>query len=140
MLRKLVILVLVAAALLGFAAGATFVALEAGEVAVLRTSAPDGTLRETRVWVADDDGELWFESANPEKAFYRELLAQPEVEVVREGREPMRCRAVPDPSPAAHDRVRALLADKYGFADRWIGLLVDTSGSVAVRLVPHRNG
>jgi len=34
------------------------------------------------------------------------------------------------------ERVRRLLAAKYGFADRWIGVLVDTSRSVAIRLEP----
>lgn len=47
------------------------------------------------------------------------------------------CRAVPVETPEAHEHVRRLLAAKYGFADRWIGVLVDTSRSVAIRLEPR---
>ena len=35
---------------------------------------------------------------------------------------------------AANPERPFLLARRYGWADRWIGLLADTSGSVAVRL------
>jgi hypothetical protein len=43
--------------------------------------------------------------------------------------------AQPMPSAAAHDRVRSQLRAKYGLRDWWVGWLVDTSASVAVRLV-----
>jgi hypothetical protein len=36
--------------------------------------------------------------------------------------------------PEGHARIRRLLAARYGWADRWIGLLADTSHSRAVRL------
>jgi hypothetical protein len=32
--------------------------------------------------------------------------------------------------------VRSLLREKYGWADRWVGLLQDTSQAVPVRLDP----
>lgn len=38
------------------------------------------------------------------------------------------------PNPDGHARIRRLLAGRYGWADRWIGLLADTSRSIAVRL------
>jgi len=133
--RKLVILFLVGVGLLGLGAGVTFVALEANEVVVLRTFGPTGDELDARVWVVDDGTETWIEIANPEKELYRRVLENPNVEMVRRD-EARRFRAVPDTSRASHERVRALLARKYGLADRWIGMLVDTSASVPVRLVP----
>jgi len=35
-----------------------------------------------------------------------------------------------------HRRIRSLLRARYGVADAWIGLLADTSRSVAIRLDP----
>jgi hypothetical protein len=111
-------------------------ALESNEVVVLRTYDSAGGVHEARVWIADDLGYSWIEAADPGKLFYTRLLETPEVEVEREGRV-YRHRAVPDSSRRAHDRLRLLLAAKYGWADRWVGSFVDTSGSIAVRLEPR---
>jgi hypothetical protein len=46
----------------------------------------------------------------------------------------MPCRAAVVDNPDGHRRIRALLAARYGWADRWIGLLANTSGSLALRL------
>jgi len=129
----------VGVALFGMSAAITLVALEANEVAVLRTFAPGKDVLESRVWVADEAGAIWIEIANPEKEPYRRIVADPHVELVRDGQSE-RYRAAVDRSPAAHAHVRSLLARKYGLADWWIGLLVDTSHSVAVRLVPGNPG
>ena len=129
---------IIGAALLGAAllfAAITLYALEGHEVVVLRTRAPDGATRETRTWVADDDGAVWIESATPERPFFQQLLAHPDVDLERGG-VVRRYHAVPVPNPDGHERIRALLAQKYGWADWWIGLLTDTSRSVAVRLDP----
>jgi hypothetical protein len=119
---------------LAFAA-TTLYALEGREVVVLRTKAADGSLRETRTWVADADGSAWIEAAFADRPFYQQLLADPQIEVVRGG-SVRRYRAVPMPNPDGHVRIRHMLADKYGWADWWVGLLTDTSGSIAVRLDP----
>ena len=114
----------------------TLYALEGHEVIVLRTHAPDGTTRATHTWVADDGGALWVEAAFAERPFFQHLLANPAVEVERGGA--IRSyRATPVPNPDGHVRIRALLAQKYGWADCWVGLLQDTSQSVAVRLEPQ---
>ena len=34
------------------------------------------------------------------------------------------------------EAVRQLIREKYGFRDQWVGTIIDTSSSVAVRLVP----
>ena len=127
-----------AALLLGaLAFGAvTLYALEGHEVVVLRTRAADGAWRATRTWVADDDGAAWIEAAVAERPFFQQLLADPNVELDRGGRV-QRYRAEPQPNPEGHERIRKLLAQKYGWADRWVGLLQDTSGSIAIRLEPQ---
>jgi hypothetical protein len=113
----------------------TLVALEGVEVVQLRSTAPDGSVRTTRTWVADADGATWVEAANPERPFLRDLQAHPEVSLVRGGGE-QHLHAVPLPGDGPHRKIRQLLRAKYGWADAWIGLIADTSRSVAVRLDP----
>jgi len=120
----------------------TLLALESGEVVTLTTFDRSGRAYESRVWLArelDDgspDGEsLLIEAAEPEKAFYRRLVASPQVRLDRGGMVKAYI-AEPDASPAGHARIRRLLAVRYGWRDRWIGWFVDTSRSVAVRLRP----
>jgi len=114
----------------------TFAALEGSEVAVLRTAVNTGQPRDTRVWVVDFGGSPWIEAANPERQFYRDILVDPNVELSRKG-QLYKYRAVPVPGPGGHQLIRVMLAEKYGWADRWVGLLADTSSSVAIRLEPR---
>lgn len=111
----------------------TLLALEGREVVVVRTFDVERRPRETRTWIADADGAAWIEAANPERPFLRELAADPAVEI-RRGGVWRSCRAGVQPNPAGHARVRALLRARYGWADRWVGLLADTRRSAAVRL------
>jgi hypothetical protein len=121
-------------ALLGFGA-VTLYALEGNEVIVLHTRSPDGVARATRTWVVTEGSALWVEAASPERPFYQQLLNDPEVEVERAGNTG-RYRANPLSNPDGHVRIRAMLAQKYGWADCWVSFLQDTSRSVAVRLDP----
>jgi hypothetical protein len=115
--------------------GVPLVALEGRDVAVLYTTGTEGELRRTRVWVADGDGALWVEAASAHRPFYRDLVAQPLVELERAtGR--AHYVATPVSGRAAHDALRRRLREKHGWADAWIGALQDTSGSIAVRLDP----
>ena len=114
----------------------TLVALEASEVVILRTHAADGSVVESRIWVADHNGVPHVEAAESGKGFYQNLLARPQVELVRGG-VTEEYTAVPLPSPEGNRLIRRLLLEKYGMADRWVGLLVDTSASMAVRLEPR---
>ena len=116
-------------------AGVTLYALEGHEVVVLRTTDERGKVRETRVWIADEGDHAWIEAATPERDFYRDLLVHPEAEL-RRGEAPSRVRAIAVPGHEAHVRIRGLLRAKYGIADWWVGLLQDTSRSVAVRITP----
>ena len=111
----------------------TLVALEGREVVVVRTIDDAGVARETRTWVADEGGVSWLEAATPDRPFLRHIAPRPDVEMRRAGTW-QRCRATPAANPAGHDRIRRLLAARYGWADWWVGLLTDTSQSSAVQL------
>lgn len=128
---RMVGLVLVGAAL---AFGAvTWIALEGREVVVVRTRDGDGTPHSTRTWVADAGGATWIEAANPERPFLHDLQRAPELELERGGGV-LRCQAAIVANPEGHWHIRELLASRYGWADRWIGLIADTRRSVEVRL------
>lgn len=129
-----VLLAILAALLVAFA-GLTGWALEGGGVAVVETRPPDGSPRSTHVWFVEPDGELWVEAGTPENAWFVDAQRDPRVGFSADGRSG-RYVAERIDDPGAHDRIRALLREKYGLRDRWVGLLVDTSRSVAVRLVP----
>jgi hypothetical protein len=114
----------------------TWLALEGGGgVAVLETKTPDGTPRATRVWVAEDDGALWLEAPNPHRAWLKDVELDPVVSLARDGRV-LAYRAIPEPGPDGHDRIRARLRERYGWRDAFVGWLTDTTASVAVRLEP----
>ena len=125
-------MIVLAAGLVVFGA-LTLAALEGQEVVVVHTRDARGTVRATRTWIADEDGYAWVEAADDARPFLRQLEADPEVELRRQGAR-HRCQALRVANPEGHERIRRLLARKYGWADRWIGLLVNTSGSSAVRL------
>jgi len=113
--------------------GITALALESQEVAVLRTRDRDDAPHTTRVWLARRGDAIWIEAATPERGWYQDVLENPNVELVLAG-EAQRYRAAPVTEPDGHERIRALLRQKYGWADMWVGLLQDTSRSLAVRL------
>jgi hypothetical protein len=85
------------------------------------------------VWIAEEGGYYWVEAADTKRQFYQDIVLHPQVRVVRENRK-LDCLAAPMSGPDGHTRIRALLAKKYGWADAWVGLLVDTSNSIAIRL------
>jgi hypothetical protein len=112
----------------------TLVALEGREVVVLETTDAHGVPRRTRTWIAEDGGTLWVEAANPERPFLGDLRRTDRL-VLERGAARTSCRADVDDAPDGHTRIRRLLAERYGWADCWIGLLADTSRSLAVRII-----
>lgn len=116
----------------------TYWALESGGVAIAETTMPDGAPRATHVWFVSDAEGLWLEAGTKDNGWYRDVLSDPQLALVIDGKKQLFiARPEFDPEPnEAHPFIRSLIRDKYGFRDRWVGLLVDTSESVAVRLVP----
>jgi hypothetical protein len=122
-------------ALLVASALVTWWALESGGVAIVETRAHDGTARFTHVWYAETDGELWLEAGTPENGWFVDIQGHPQLRLAIDDRS-QRYTAKPIEDPSGHGRIRALMRGKYGFRDRWVGLVADTSRSIAVRLEP----
>jgi len=112
----------------------TWWALESGGVAVVGTRSPTGVIRSTHVWYAEPSGELWLEAGTPENAWLQDIQQHPALTFTANGRS-ARYIARPVEDPSGHSRIRALMREKYAFRDQWVGLIADTSRSVAVRLV-----
>lgn len=114
----------------------TWWALEASGVAVIETHTREGSLRSTHVWFAEPEGELWLEAGTPENSWFEDIQHDSTLSFSA-ARRSGRYTAQPIPGAAGHEKIRFLLRRKYGVRDWWVGLLVDTSGSVAVRLSPR---
>jgi hypothetical protein len=113
----------------------TWWALEWDGVAVVETTAPDGTTRATHVWFVEHEGRLWLEAGEPEHGWFADLGATPRLRVAAPPQLAGAYGVEILPNPDGHRRIRALLREKYGFRDWWIAVVFDTSRSVAVRLV-----
>ena len=115
-------------------AAGTYWAGEQTEVAVLRTSDARGGAHETKMWVVDHQGLPWVRVAKPERRWYRRLLEQPRVELVRAG-ETQPCLAKPYDVPEIAAELDAVFREKYGLVDWWYGLLLRRH-SIPVKLEP----
>lgn len=111
----------------------SLVASESGEVVVLSTTDSQNAVHETRLWIVEHDGALWLRAGVPTSSWFQRLRAEPEVTLERAGVR-RRYRALPSEDAAVRDRIHARLAEKYGWADRLIGMMRDGSASVPVRL------
>jgi hypothetical protein len=125
-------LVLLAVVLIGL----SFAASESGEVIVLKTKTEHATKpdHETRIWVVDDGGRQWVRAGQPQSSWLIAIQRDPLVEMVR-GDHSAAYTAVPDVS--ARDRINALMAAKYGWADAYIDFLFGHAKSTPIRLDPR---
>jgi hypothetical protein len=107
--------------------------LESSGVAVVETRSADGGTRSTHVWYVMRDAELWLEAGTPENGWYLDIQHSPILKITIGEASQVR-RAVPVPDRSVQREIRALLRAKYGVRDELVGVFVDSSGSVAVRL------
>lgn len=110
------------------------VAAESGEVVVLTTQNQSEEAQETRLWVVDFEGRQWLRSGSDIQSWYGNIRRLPEVEVER-GAIAKRYLAVPSPENQAV--IGRLMAEKYGWADRYIGFLFGRDKSIPIRLDPQ---
>jgi len=129
--RRILFLAALLLAVFGFG---TWGALEISGVAVVTTTRETGEPRATHLWYVEDGGVLWLEAGTPDNSWFADVGRDPLVTFAAEDRPAARHRAVPVPERSA--AVRAQLRRKYGWRDRWVGLFVDSSRSLAVRLDP----
>jgi hypothetical protein len=113
----------------------TYLAGEQTEVVVLHTRDERGAEFTTKMWVVDLGAVTWIRVANPTRAWYQRLLANPQVELERRGRRAAYL-AIPENEPATRLTVDEAFAEKYGWIDRWYGLLVRRD-AVPIRLIPQ---
>jgi hypothetical protein len=87
------------------------------------------------MWVVDLGNVTWVRVANPRRGWYQRLLANPKVELERGGRRAAYL-AIPENERATRLTVDEAFAEKYGWVDRWYGLLVRRD-AIPIRLVPQ---
>lgn len=127
------ILLLLVALAVGFVLTIFLASEFGGEVVVLHTRDERGAERSTSLWVVDRQGFQYLRAGNGASAWLERLRQNPEVDVERAG-ESARYQAVP--APELTPEIDAMMAEKYGVADRIVSLIRDPSKSMAVRLVP----
>lgn len=107
-----------------------------GEVVTLETLDGAGQPHETRLWVVELRGHPWLRAGQPSSSWLERLEANPEVRLTRDGHT-RHYRAQPAHDPETRDRIHALMAEKYGWAERVIAVSRDGSQSVPVELFPE---
>jgi hypothetical protein len=111
------------------------VASESGEVVRVTTVDGSGGQHETHLWVVDHDGHAWLRSGSPTSGWYGRLKETPTLDLERNG-ERREYTIVVDPSQIA--TINALMHEKYGWADSYVGVFIDHSKSIAIRLDPRQ--
>jgi hypothetical protein len=91
---------------------------QGGNTAVLRTFDPSGASKDTVLGLLDDHGQLWVESGHWFRGWYRRVVANPDVELVRGG-QAAPYRATPLDTPEAVDTVTRLMG-KGSSSRYWI--------------------
>ena len=81
---------------------------QGGNTAVLRTFDASGDAKDTVLGLLDDHGQLWVESGHWFRGWYRRVVANPDVELVRAG-QAAPYRATPTDTPEAVDTVSRLM-------------------------------
>ena len=130
-MRRIVLLLVALPVLFGLAilAASEF----GGEVVTLYTRDAAGGEARTSLWVVDYQGSQYLRAGDRSSGWFDRLRRAPEVRVERGGRAAT-YQAVP--TPELTPTIDALMAEKYGFADRFVGIIRDPAQSMAVKLVP----
>ncbi|MEE8556990.1 MAG: hypothetical protein V3T14_03795 [Myxococcota bacterium] len=119
--------------------------IESEEVIVIHTRDGSGETHTARVWIVDHQGRQWVAPGNRSNAWFQRLLADPRVEIERDGKRSCHVAAIvesPDSIPALER-----FLEKYASVIRVTGLLnrlLEPGGNeappVAVRLDPMEGG
>ena len=115
----------------------TYVAGEVKEVVVLRTYDKTGAAHDTKLWVVDYEGTPWVRVGKPQRLWYRRLLRQSSVELIR-GPQTSWLTAHAHPDLETRQALDRQFREKYGLVDWWFGVLV-RRGAVPIQLEPMRN-
>jgi hypothetical protein len=104
-----------------------------GEIATLYTTDRDGRSFQTQLWILDDRHEVWIRASRPTSQWLDRLIQHPEIQLDRGG-DLKTYRA----TPLAHrrERINALIADRYGWAEWILAKFEDREYSVPILLDP----
>ena len=112
---------------------------EMGSTVVLRSFDTDGNSQDTVLSLLDDDGQLWVESGHWFRGWYHSVVANPDIELVRDG-QPSPYRAVPLDTKAALETVTRLMGKGQGVG-YYVGRTMLLWAPIhPVRLDPRRPG
>jgi hypothetical protein len=110
-------------------------ASETGEVVNITTRDVDGQHRKTRVWIVDSDGSQWLRAGSDRAGWYKRLVQTPTLDLERNG---VVAAYRIEPVPARIDEINRLMHEKYGWADRYVGMLFGRDRAVPIRLDPRQ--
>jgi hypothetical protein len=116
--------------------GLQLFASESGEVVVVTTHGSDGEPFSTRLWVIDKNGAPWLRAGSMKSTWYQRLLENPQIEV-RRGEHAFTALSVP--RPEFQQRINDSMVEKYGWADKFIGLLFGRGNSIPIELIVDSN-
>ncbi len=133
-MRRIGIALAAVATLLALFYVSQMVASESGEVVILTTKDAAGRPVETRLWIAEHDGDVWLRAGQLGSGWHARIEMDPDVEVERGG---LAAAYLAEPSPASRAAINALMREKYGWADRYIDAVFDVSDALPIRLVPR---
>ncbi len=104
-----------------------------GEVATLYTTDGVGKTHTTSIWVIDHGHEIWIRSLDPTSLWLDRLISHPEVKLLRGG-----ALTAYHATPFTHrrERVNALMAERYGWADWFLSKIEGRDDAVPVYLDP----
>jgi hypothetical protein len=104
-----------------------------GEVATLYTTDGEGKTHTTSIWVIDHSHEIWIRSVDPTSPWLDRLISHPEVKLQRSG-----SLAAYRATPYAHrrERINALMAEHYGWAEWFLSKIEDRDEVIPVYLDP----
>ena len=109
--------------------------IDEGEVVKLTTYDARAHPHETDLWIVDVDGRRYVRSDLPGADWLERLSANPEVELQRDSvKERLMARPIDD--PALREAVDRAMTEKYGFLNRFTGILRDEDAVVPVMLEP----
>lgn len=102
-----------------------------GEVVHISTTDDRGVTFETSLWIVEYRGSPYLRAGDRESAWVQRLTKNPTIQMTRRG-ETATYLARRD--PVNTEKISALMAQEYGWADWLIGLVRDPSKSLAIRL------
>jgi hypothetical protein len=132
-MKATVRIALVIAGLLTLWLGPLIWASRSGEVVILTTTDASGATEKTPLWIVDHGGFSWLRAGSDRAAWLARIRSYPRIEIERAGKTTAyRGTLVPE----ATGDINAQMIEKYGLADRVVGLLLPGSRrkSLAVRL------